>query len=347
VKKEIETKGPAIGQRQLDTLYFGGGTPSVVEPRLLVAVITALKENGFPLKPSAEVTLEINPGTISEKDLDILVKGGFNRFSVGVQTFDDRLLDLSRRKHSAADTRSTLKLLGQNKLNYSTDVLFSLPTQSIEGLKDDLQQLLEFSPPHVSPYCLTVPEGHPFSKNRAPEGEQIEMFSTIEDLLVGAGHQRYEISNFSKPGFESRHNLIYWTDQEYWGVGNSSHSYMKKSVWGSRFWNPRGIDVYSDEIAGLSHWSLDSFEKEKGEILNRHEALTDFFHISLRMSFGLDPDNFENKFNETLETVAGDTLNRLSSQGLMEKSGRKWGLTSKGKLLSNQVFAQFTFGKRH
>ena len=163
VKKEISLKGPVIGPKPLDTVYFGGGTPSAIDPSLLISILQALRENGFKPKDDAEITLEINPGTLSEK-LRRPFKAGFNRFSVGVQTFDDVLLKQAHRLHTSQETRDTLRLLNSNKVNYSADVLFSLPNQTINGLSKDLDELLEFNPPHVSPYSLTVPEGHPFFK---------------------------------------------------------------------------------------------------------------------------------------------------------------------------------------
>ena len=136
---------------------------------------------------------------------------------------------MARRKHSAEETRDTLRLLQSRGLNFSLDLLFALPTQSLDQVERDLEEILRWNPPHVSPYCLTVPEGHVFSKGRAADEIQVAMFDAIEKALTGGGLQRYEISNFAKPGFESRHNLLYWNDDEYWGVGLSSHSYLKNS----------------------------------------------------------------------------------------------------------------------
>jgi oxygen-independent coproporphyrinogen-3 oxidase len=141
VKKEISLKGPIIGPREVSTIYFGGGTPSAIAPELLISIVDALIENGFTPKKDAELTLEINPGTLSDQDVEKLLKTGFNRFSVGVQTFKDVLLKESHRKHSSDETRHTLKLLQKNKVNYSADILFTLPHQNLDDLSQDLDEV--------------------------------------------------------------------------------------------------------------------------------------------------------------------------------------------------------------
>lgn len=331
VQNEIKTTAPQIKPRPLDTLYFGGGTPSLLDPPLLWEIIRSLKEEGFSFKPNTEITLEINPATINDDKLRQLIQMGFNRFSVGAQTFDDKLLKISNRRHSAQETIETLGLLKSRGLNYSLDLLFALPQQDLKHLQKDIEQALHFQPQHISPYCLTVPETNPMAKNRAPEGVQVEMFELIKNELQKAGLERYEISNFAKPGFESRHNMLYWDDDEYWGIGLSSHSYMRWGAWGSRFWNPRGIQDYINKMPIQT------------ERLEKHQALTDFFHISLRKSSGLDKAQFKNKFKTDVEVLAGKQIEKLTKKGWLTDSGNKLSLTEQGIVLSNQVFEEFTF----
>ncbi len=340
VQSEIKTKSKTIGPRPLDTLYFGGGTPSLISPDLLNCVIQTLSECGFPLKHTSEVTLEINPATTDQGNLEKLIGFGFNRFSVGAQTFDDRLLKIAHRRHSAQDTIDTLSLLKKYSLNFSLDVLFALQTQTLYDLKKDLDIALSFSPPHVSPYCLTVPETNPMAKGRAPEDEQVEMFDLLKTALEVGGLARYEISNFSRPGLESRHNMLYWDDDEYWGVGLSSHSYMHWGSWGSRFWNPRGIDDYVKATdASALNWESSAAH----ENLMRHQALTDYFHISLRKTSGIDPIKFERKFGSSLEDVAGPRLKTLLGKGWLIEEQTGFSLSETGLVLSNQVFEELTF----
>ena len=166
----------------IDTLYFGGGTPSLFAIKDIVQVIDALSRAGYSLSPDAELTMELNPGTVSEVKLDEYLKIGFNRFSVGAQTFNQAHLKRVHREHSVNDTIESLKLLQKNKLNYNFDLLFGIPFQTIDELDHDLSQALEIEPPHISPYYLTVPEGHPLSKNR-PTGKVDPFWERLENLL--------------------------------------------------------------------------------------------------------------------------------------------------------------------
>ncbi len=236
VQEEIRNRRDLWKTKEIKTLYFGGGTPSLVDPKHIVSLKNELSNAGFTFQKNFEGTIEINPATITRQKLETYLEAGINRFSVGAQTFDDQLLAMCGRKHSAEDTRETLKLLREYDLNYSFDLLFALPGQTLAGLQKDLNEVATFDPPHLSAYCLTVPEGHAMSVGRPPEGEQVEMFSTIETSLAKLGLRKYEISNFAKPGYESRHNLAYWNDSAYWGIGLSSHSYNPEGF-GSRFWN--------------------------------------------------------------------------------------------------------------
>jgi oxygen-independent coproporphyrinogen-3 oxidase len=218
----------------LDTIYFGGGTPSLIEASLIVSLISELEKRGFGRSPGAEVTIEINPATVDEKKLEVYLQHGINRFSVGAQTFDDRLLKRVKREHNAEQTLQTLKLLKKYDLNFSFDILFALPTQTKDGLLRDLEIAVELGAKHISPYCLTVPSGHPLSKARPSEDDQVEMFNMIRDRLEERGYSQYEISNFAIPGFESRHNNLYWSDDEYWGLGLSAHSYYSTGSVGNQ-----------------------------------------------------------------------------------------------------------------
>ncbi len=347
VEKEVRTRSKYIGPRKLDTLYFGGGTPSLLSPPLLGRIISVLHEEGFTLSREAlptdtEVTLEINPATTNEDNLLQLREMGFNRFSVGAQTFDEEILKIAHRKHSAKDTLMTLELLKKHNLNFSVDLLFALPKQDMTGLKKDLEIINSFEPPHVSPYCLTVPESNPMAKGRPLDEIQVEMFTLIKNELEKHGHSRYEISNFSKPGAESKHNMLYWNDDEYWGIGLSSHSYMHWNEWGTRFWNPRGIDQYvknTDE--DLVSWKKDDLH----ENLAQNQALTDYSHTSLRKKEGISYEKFLTKFGLSFPTFAEKSIKKMVGRGWAKEDENHLRLTDEGILLSNQVFEEFTYLK--
>ncbi len=337
LKKEISSRHTEVPTQTVSTIYFGGGTPSLVPSEHIVSVLQELSNVGFQFDASTEITIEINPATIDEKKLDHYLAHGVNRFSVGAQTFNDDLLKMCGRKHSSADTIHTLQLLKKRQVNYSFDLLFALPGQSSAQVEQDVIKALEFDPPHLSAYCLTVPEGHPMAKGRALEDEQIRMFEIIESRLYDAGIYKYEISNFAKPKLESRHNQSYWSDADYWGIGLSSHSYFNSQPYGLRFWNPNDFKTYQQQIAN----PLSQLPPQQKEHLLMHEAATDFCHMFLRTRKGLSIERLRKKFpiTDLIET----RLDQLQKNGLLNRTIEGYTLSSRGELLSNCVFAELTF----
>ncbi len=340
LKKEIQRRSPEVPFRELDTLYFGGGTPSLLEPQQLSSIISEITSQGFNIRPDAEVTIEINPGTISDNKIKDLVAIGFNRFSVGAQTMSNRILKLIGRKHTAEDTMETLRQLRSAKVNFSVDVLFALPGQMLSDLSLDLETLLTFEPPHVSPYYLTIPVGHPLQQNRPQENIELEMFELMRSKLVGRGYEQYEISNFSLPGKHSRHNCLYWQDDSYWGIGLSAHSYFNGPNWGKRFWNPKSMDAYIDQVTKMGIGDLPSSQVE---ILSKEESLTDFCHTFLRTHSGIPKGAVRRKYGDSCEVLLASRLRPLLPSKLIEETETHWKLTPNGRLLSNQVFSHILF----
>jgi len=344
VLKEIRHRHQIWPDREIATLYFGGGTPSLLSPELILTISRELANVGFTFARDAELTLEINPATLNEKKLTQYMEAGFNRFSVGAQTFNDDLLKLCGRKHSAADTRETLRLLQKYSLNYSFDLLFALPGQTLDGVKLDLAEVLAFSPPHLSAYCLTVPESHPMSLGRPPEDEQVAMFAEIESQLATIGLNKYEISNFAKLGFESRHNMTYWRDVSYWGIGLSSHSYMREhSPHGLRFWNPKSLAHYGEQVERKAGSFTEVLPAEQFESLKEHEMLTDMCHMFLRTERGLPDEKWREKTAVHIQPRLLGRLEGLAGRGLLRHEGQTWRLTRTGQLISNRVFEELTF----
>lgn len=338
---EISSRAPFVSHRNVSSIYFGGGTPSLVPADHIVSIIEHIANSGFKILETAEVTIEINPATVDPKKLDLYLKAGVNRFSVGAQSFNDDLLSVCGRKHSAEDTRSTLRLLNERGVNYSFDLLFALPGQNISDLSRDLDEVKMFNPNHLSAYCLTVPEGHPMDLGRPLEDVQISMFDLIQKELLEIGIHQYEISNFSKPQFESRHNLAYWTDQPYWGVGLSAHSYFPLGDWGTRFWNPKSWPEYIKQTTQIKlgqNQITDFLSSDQFEALKGHESLTDFFHMFLRMNSGFTRLGLKNKFGKWADKFE-PRLRLLKDRQFLEEVDGSLRLTAKGRLLSNQVFA--------
>jgi len=347
--QEINARAHFISTKKIDTIYFGGGTPSLISAHHIVTILQELSRAGFQISDKAEITIEINPATVSTEKLQIYLQNGINRFSVGAQTFSDPLLKSVHREHNAEQTKETLTLLKNAQVQFSLDLLFALPGQSLDLLKKDLEQILFFRPHHISPYCLTVPEGHVLSKNKLEEGLQLEMFQLISSALKSAGYHQYEISNFSLPQYESRHNSIYWDDEEYWGLGLSAHSYLKESPWGLRFWNPSSIGAYEkmilQQLDPKAMHIEDTLPNQHFEKLKLHQSVTDYCHISLRRKKGLLRDSFEEKFGSFTLTQIEPLLAQQVEAGLLNYNSaeKSWSLSDSGLLISNQVFSALTF----
>lgn len=345
---------------EVHSIYFGGGTPSLFSPQEILSVLDEIEKNGFKFRDrlgKLEITLEINPGTINQQSLELYLEMGISRFSVGAQTFDESLLAKTGRKHTVQETVETLELLSNKGVNYSFDLLFGLPGQSLEGVQADVRRAMMFSPSHLSAYNLTVPTGHPLNRGRASDEVQAKMFSLIESELERGGILRYEVSNFAKPGFESQHNLLYWKDQAYWGLGIGAHSYIPsdgKNGWGSRFWNPATIRSYQSELASISGREFfKSIPRERNEHLALNELLTDFSHTSLRRMHGLTEAMLLQKFgphlSQNIERLIEARLRPLVESGLVifetGKSGKRWRLSQAGMPLADRVFEALTFLK--
>lgn len=344
--REIETRAPSVNEKTVSSLYFGGGTPSLIEAPLILEIIRAIANQGFEISKDAEITIEINPATISEQKLEKYFSYGINRFSVGAQTFDGDLLRTCGRKHSASETEETLNLLKKFDANYSFDLLFALPRQTLSQLKFDLEKIHEFEPNHLSAYCLTVPEGHPMSFHRPQEAHQIEMFSVIEASLLEMGIRKYEISNFAKPGSESKHNQLYWSDQAYWGLGLSAHSFLKMGPYGTRFWNPKSWDEYARQVHGQAFEAGGSsrvfgLPSEQVETLNLSEAIFDFVYSHLRQTRGFENKAFEEKFGSNIYALTLPTLLHSEKEGFLENFSVGWRLTDKGRILNNSLMERF------
>lgn len=355
VEEEIRQRRSFFSAQPLDTLYFGGGTPSLLAPEQLQRIILALSANGFPITSQTEVTIEVNPGTLNSEVLAGYQRVGFNRFSIGCQTLNDELLKKLGREHSATDTRRTLGLLRDAGVSFSVDLLFALPHQTMEILDSDISGLLEFRPQHISPYCLTVHEKHVLQPHRPEEEAQVEMFELIDRRLQSAGFAQYEISNYCRPGFESRHNTIYWSDESYWGIGLSSHSYSKQPGWGTRFWNPKSIEDYGSMIQNQkgqeNSLPENCLPQDHWEKLEPWESLTDFFHTSLRRAEGVSLEAVEQKFGSYGQNEYISSIDQLVQKGLLRaipdpSQKRRFSLSAQGIVLSNLVFRELTFSPR-
>ena len=329
----------ADAPRGVDTIYFGGGTPSLLAPRQVESILDAVRGK-FRVAPRAEVTMEMNPGTVTPELARKFRGAGVNRASFGLQTFDDEQLRRLGRTHTAADARRTLTVLRDAGFsNVSFDLIAGLPGQTVGQWSSNLEEALALRPEHLSLYLLEVHEGTPLADQlrrgfwpRPDPDAAAEMYRTLCERTSAAGYERYEISNFCLPGRESRHNLKYWTGAPYYGFGCSAHSFDGRHL---RWSNERDASRYcaSVETKGAA-------VTERTELTDE-EAASESLFLGLRLSRGVDLVEHRARFGADVRAKYGDDLARFSEAGLVELKGELLRLTRDGALLSNEVFAAF------
>jgi putative oxygen-independent coproporphyrinogen III oxidase len=325
---------------EIDTVFVGGGTPTVLTPPQMTRFLASIKKF-FPLSANVEFTMEANPGTTDPDKLIAMREGGVNRISFGAQTFDNELLAAIGRIHAAQDVvESIANAKASGFTNLSIDLMFGLPNQTLQQLKDSVSKALSLDLPHYSLYGLKVEENTLFhrlyQRDELPlpeEDEEVAMYEHLIDRLSEAGYRHYEISNFARPGYESRHNTTYWHNEPYYGLGAGAHGYAK----GLRHVNIKGVQPYID----AANKALPRLETNA---VNVEEAMGDFMMVGLRLQDGVTQESFSRQFGEaSLEEVFGPALLRLQTLGLLEKREQpaSYRLTPKGIMLGNEVFGAF------
>lgn len=325
-------------QNPVDTIYFGGGTPSLLTANQLEKILKTLRNNFF-FAENIEFTLEMNPATVTLEKLQDFKSLGVNRASFGVQTFDDRALKLLARGHDANDARKTFELLRQaNFDNISFDLIAGLPNQTLLNWEDNLNQALDLQPEHLSLYLLEIHEATPLAEQirskRQPlpdEDLAAEMYELMLEKVAKKGYEQYEISNFSKPNFESKHNNKYWLCEPVIAFGVSAHSFDGKKRWA----NERDTNKYVSLIE-----NGESPIVEKNE-LSIKQLSAEFAFLNLRLTRGLDLNQYKSRFAIDLQAEFTEDLNRLFEAELIEFSEGRLKLTHKGMVYSNEVFSIF------
>ena len=343
--KEISAWSEISEPQSVDTIYFGGGTPSLLTPGQIERILRVVRDR-FEVVDGAEVTLEINPASVataeavelsSEKLRDFRALG-INRASFGAQTFDDRELKMLGRTHDAEAISSTFKQLrhaGFENINF--DLIAGLPNQTMAGWKRNLDEALRLRPEHLSLYLLDVHEGTPLADQikrgmRPTPDEDLaaEMYRLMIDRVCAAGYAHYEISNFCRPGFESRHNTKYWSGDACYAFGCSAHSFDG----GRRRWaNERDPAKYVDLIENEKPLMVER------TILSEEDARSESIFLGLRLMGGIDLENYRARFGKDLREEYESELEELRNAGLIELNEELLRLTTKGALLSNEVFS--------
>lgn len=336
--KEIRLTKAKFPSDNTETIYIGGGTPTSLSASQLDVLLKGVREE-LPFKDGDEFTVEANPGDLTLEKLKVLQNYGVNRVSMGVQSFNDRLLKKIGRKHSAKDVYDTMKIFEEaNFDNISIDLIFALPNQTIEDFEDTLNQALSLDLPHYSMYSLIL-ENKTMFYNWARQGRlhlpgidvEGDMFELAIDKMTKAGRHQYEVSNFAKPGKESQHNLIYWNNEHYYGLGAGASGYLGNI----RYKNHGPIQHY---LKPLENDELPTITIEELSIENQME---EEMFLGLRKTEGVSIKKFEQKFNRSLDTVYGKTIQQLIEEKLIKKENDYVSLTSKGLILGNEVFKEF------
>jgi oxygen-independent coproporphyrinogen-3 oxidase len=378
LEKEIALWGDVLGNPRVETVFFGGGTPSYLPAERIGSIMRVIR-SAFEPASSAEATLEANPGDFTQEKLASYLESGINRLSIGVQSLDDRLLKMLGRRHSAAQALDAYRMAaGAGFNNVSIDLMYGLPYQSLDDWRRTLDGAIELRPRHVSMYCLTLEGGTPMERwvklGQMPEPDPdlaADMYLLAQEAMRAQGYRHYEISNWAMPGFESRHNLTYWLNQPYLGVGPGAHSYLG----GCRFFNlksPREYIRRLGEDAGAHPLLISPLARgreqavsplprgrlrggaplrletirsipvvEGVEVIERGLEMAETLMLGLRLDTGIRVEDFAQRFGVAPAEVYGDAIAELSALALLESVDGWLRLTDRGRILGNEVFSRF------
>ena len=331
--KEIDIQRNYLGNETIETIYFGGGTPSLLTISELKSILDHLK-NSFAISPNTEITLEANPDDVSEQIAKEWNQSGINRLSLGIQSFFEEDLKWMNRAHNAEQAMSSLRLATRYFNNITIDLIYGTPSLTDEKWRQNVEQVLSFDIPHISNYALTVEPKTPLQKmiregkaeNISPD-KQSEQFLLLMQWLEEAGYEHYEISNFAKPGFRSKHNSSYWQGKKYLGIGPSAHSFDGES----RQWNIANNNIYINSLKT----NILSFEKEG---LTEKQKMNEYIMTSLRTKEGLDLSALERNFKkEKREEVLIAAKKYIQTGKLILSDSGHLVLTKEGKLFADGI----------
>ena len=321
----------------LHSIYFGGGTPTILTINQIEKIFNEIQKN-FQVEKNCEITIEANPGTVDEKYLSGLRKIGFNRISLGVQSFNDKLLKILGRIHDSKIAIETVKTARKIFENISVDLMYGLPNQNFNDVKFDIEIVKNLNVNHISIYGLEVEPNTKFFQlnevgklNLPDENICGDMYDYITETLPKFGYKRYEVSNFAKIGYESRHNTGYWTGAKYFGFGAGAHSYDGNF----RTSNISNVAEYIKKIRA----GCDVSQVE--EVVTTNAAMEEFCFLGLRMTAGIDAKNFYQRFGKNIFEVYGKVIEKNLRLGLLKVDGDKIFLTERGMKIGNFVFADF------
>ncbi|MFI3167557.1 MAG: radical SAM family heme chaperone HemW [Bacillota bacterium] len=330
---DIKQKSEKYPNLCLDTIYLGGGTPSILSAVQVERILACVKEH-FEISIGAEITIEVNPKTVDKEKLLAFKNLGINRVSVGVQSFENSELESVSRAHTGAEAKEVLSWVSEIFPNFSIDLMLGLPTSTMKSVFHNVKTALSFSPNHISLYGLQVEEGTVLAK-KVENGLQIpredtlaDMFELVENILKENGYSHYEISNFAKTGFESRHNIGYWKLKNYLGIGISAHSL----VGFERFYSPSTMAEY---LLAVSQNNCEISE----ETLSKQEAQKEYVMLGLRLGDGICFADFENMFALDFQKEYREPIAKL--QAYLQITNTHIAIPEKYFYVSNQIISEF------
>lgn len=337
--EEIKLWTRVVPPGTIDTIYIGGGTPTVLTPAQMQHLLQAIHTSFPQLSPAYEWTVEANPESTTKDLLAVFKEGGVNRISFGAQTFHPRLLRTIGRAHGVEEILQSVTWAREAGIeNISLDLMFGLPKQTLTDVEETLKRVIELRPKHISAYGLKIEEDTRFyhldqqGKLSLPtDDEEAEMYQLIRRRLQQAGYLQYEISNFALPGYESLHNSTYWLNEEYYGLGVGAHGYIDEV----RYANHTGIPSYIESVKSGNR------PMDHEHPVSLTESMENFMILGLRLLQGVKKDRFAKRYGKTIEKVFGSVIESLIKQKLIEDQNGAISLTEKGLLLGNEVFASF------
>ncbi|MDQ2084985.1 radical SAM family heme chaperone HemW [Herbivorax sp. ANBcel31] len=338
LRKELIQYEKKLKDYKVSTIFIGGGTPSLVDANNIYELMLLFRQT-FYVDKDAEITIESNPGTLSLEKLDTYTKSGINRLSIGLQAIQDSFLESLGRIHNLEEFKDGYKLaLKAGFKNTNIDLIFGIPGQTLDDWKETLEYVIECEPAHLSCYSLKFEENTVFGEKLnsgkiIPVSDECDrkMYWEAIEKLKEKKYQHYEISNFSKKGFESRHNLVYWKSLEYIGIGAGAHSFFKNV----RYNNIASLDEYVENInRGISI-------KENKQLIQKKDRISEYMILGLRLIKGVDMKDFKNRFEMEVLEVYKEQIKNLKKRNLIKIDGNMLKLTPLGLDLANQVFVEF------
>ncbi|MGA9173478.1 MAG: radical SAM family heme chaperone HemW [Thermoactinomyces sp.] len=342
LEREMAITASETPPGEIRSVFIGGGTPTVLTPAQMSRLLKIVRRYFPNWTADYEFTIEANPGTTGPELLEVMLEGGVNRISFGAQTFRPDLLARIGRIHGVEEIEESVRFARQAGFkNISLDLMFGLPTQTVEDMKETLESAIGLNPEHFSCYSLKIEEGtlfhHLYERNELPlpsDDDEFAMYQLLRSHLKRHGYEQYEVSNFARPGFESKHNSTYWLNEEYYGLGTGAHGYVNQI----RHANIKGVKEYIKRLSEGERPIAESYR------VGREEEIENFMILGLRFLSGVSRSRFFERYGFRIEDVFGTVLRRLFEQKLLTQQGDRIALTEQGLLFGNEVFASFLGG---